>query len=302
MKLRFTKMQGAGNDFVMLDGIRQQLDLSPATLRRLADRRLGIGADQILVVEAAPDASADFRYRIFNADGAEVEQCGNGARCFVKFVHQVGLSRRNAIRVITAGGLIEPRLEDGGLVSVDMGAPDFHPAASGFDTDGLAPRHIGGADAWPLEVDGRLVLLAVVSMGNPHAVQFVDDVDSAPVTTLGPALERHPRFAQGVNAGFAQIVDRSTLRLRVWERGSGETLACGTGACAAAVAGIRMGRLQSPVRVQARGGTLEIDWQDAPAAAGARNWGRRATDQHDAVPVRMTGPAEKVFDGEIELP
>ncbi len=302
MKLRFTKMQGAGNDFIMLDGIHQGLDLSPAILRRLADRRFGIGADQILVVEAPPDATADFRYRIFNADGAEVEQCGNGARCFVKFVHQLGLTRRSAIRVITAGGRIEPRLEDNGLVSVDMGAPDLLAAASGFDTAGLQAQRIGAAEAWPLDIDGTTVMLTMVSMGNPHAVQFVADVDSAPVRTLGPVLERHPRFAHGVNAGFAQIVDRATLRLRVWERGAGETLACGTGACAAAVAGIRMGLLRSPVQVQARGGTLHIDWQDTPAAAGGRNWGRRATDLRDAVPVRMTGPAEKVFDGEIELP
>ncbi len=302
MKLRFTKMQGAGNDFIMLDGIRQSLDLSPATLRHLADRRFGIGADQILVVEAAPDATADFRYRIFNADGGEVEQCGNGARCFVKFVHQLGLTRRTAIRVITAGGRIEPRLEDSGLVSVDMGAPDFHARASGFDSDGLAPRKNGAAEVWSLDLAGTTAAFVLVSMGNPHAVQFVDDVEHAPVRTLGPLLEKHPRFALGVNAGFAQVLDRSTIRLRVWERGAGETLACGTGACAAAVAGIRMGLLASPVQVQARGGTLRIDWHDAPAPAGDRNWGRRATDQRDAVPVRMTGPAEKVFDGEIELP
>ena len=302
MKLRFTKMQGAGNDFIMLDGVHQQLDLSPATLRRLADRRYGIGADQILVVEAAPDASADFRYRIFNADGGEVEQCGNGARCFVKFVHQLGMTRRTAIRVLTAGGRIEPRLEQDGTVSVDMGAPDFQPRACGFDADGLAPQRQGQADLWPLELAGQPVQLVLVSMGNPHAVQFVADVDAAPVTGMGPLLERHARFAQGVNAGFAQVLDRNTLRLRVWERGAGETLACGTGACAAAVAGIALGLLDSPVRVQARGGELRIDWHDKPEPVRERNWGRRATDLPTAVPVRMTGPAEKVFDGEIELP
>lgn len=304
MKLRFTKMQGAGNDFVMLDGIGQNLDLSPATLRRLADRRLGVGADQILVVEAAPDASADFRYRIFNADGGEVEQCGNGARCFVKFVHQLGLTRRSAIRVITAGGRIEPRLEDDGTVSVDMGAPDFDPRACGFDSAGLAPRTIGTALQWPLALDGQAASVVVVSMGNPHAVQLVDDVDYAPVQRLGPLIERHARFAHGVNAGFLQIVDRTTARLRVWERGVGETLACGTGACAAAVAGIRMGLLEAPVLVRARGGDLRIDWHAAPEAAPAheRNWGRRATDVAGTAPVRMSGPAEKVFDGEIELP
>jgi diaminopimelate epimerase len=314
MKLRFTKMQGAGNDFIMLDGVRQRLDLSPATLQRLADRRYGIGADQILVVESAPDAGVDFRYRIFNADGGEVEQCGNGARCFVKFVHQLGLTRRHVIRVITAGGVIEPRLEDDGTVSVDMGPPDFRPLASGFETQGLAARQAGGAQVWPVAVGGREVPIVVVSMGNPHAVQLVIDADSAPVQTLGPLLEKEPRFAHGVNAGFLQIVDRSTVRLRVWERGAGETLACGTGACAAVVAGIRMGLLDSPVLVHTRGGELRIEWQDRqdpdqrPAAdadaksAQERHWGRRASDTAPVAPVRMTGPAEKVFDGEIELP
>jgi diaminopimelate epimerase len=312
MKLRFTKMQGAGNDFIMLDGIRQSLDLSPATLRRLADRRLGIGADQILVVEAAPDAGADFRYRIFNADGGEVEQCGNGARCFVKFVHQLGLTRRHVIRVVTAGGVIEPRLEDDGTVSVDMGPPDFRPQACGFDTQGLAARSAGGAQLWPLAIDGRELAVVVVSMGNPHAVQLVADAASAPVQALGPLVEKHPRFANGVNAGFLQVVDRSTVRLRVWERGAGETLACGTGACAAVAAGVRMGLLDSPALVHTRGGVLRIEWQDRQAADGAAamdavaapepHWGRRASDTASVAPVRMTGPAEKVFDGEIELP
>ncbi len=311
MKVRFTKMQGAGNDFIMLDGVRQGLDLSPATLQRLADRRFGIGADQILVVEAAPDPGVDFRYRIFNANGSEVEQCGNGARCFVKFVHQLGLTRRNVIRVITAGGIIEPRLEDDGTVSVDMGPPDFRPQACGFDTRGLEPRRICAAELWPLAIGGEAFPLALVSMGNPHAVQLVIDVDVAPVTSIGPLIERDLRFANGVNAGFLQILDRSTARLRVWERGTGETLACGTGACAAAVAGMRMGLLDSPVRVQARGGELRIEWDDHPGHAHRpdggevspeRHWGRRAGDTAAVAPVRMRGPAEKVFEGEIELP
>lgn len=295
MKLRFTKMQGAGNDFVMLDGTGQSLDLGPDRLRRIADRHFGIGADQILVVEPPPDASVDFRYRIFNADGGEVEQCGNGARCFVKFVHQLGLTRQRSIRVITAGGRIEPRLEDDGQVSVDMGAPDFDPAASGFNTRGLVARRQGGADVWPLRLGEREEAICVVSMGNPHAVQVVENVDAAPVASAGPLLEQHERFAHGVNAGFVQIVDRSAVRLRVWERGSGETLACGTGACAAAVAGIRLGLLDPPVLVHARGGTLRIDWHDP---AGLRGSAARA----QGASVRMTGPAEKVFDGEIELP
>jgi diaminopimelate epimerase len=287
MKLRFTKMQGAGNDFVMLDGVGQVLDLSAHRLRMLADRRFGVGADQILVVEPAPDDSADFRYRIFNADGGEVEQCGNGARCFVKFVHQLGLTRKRSIRVVTAGGRIEPTLEDDGGVSVDMGAPDFDPAASGLDVHGLVPRRVQGADLWPLALGTHVHEVCVVSMGNPHAVQFVDDVDDAPVATVGPQLEQLARFAHGVNAGFAQVIGRAAIRLRVWERGAGETLACGTGACAAAAAGMRLGLLDGPVLVHARGGNLLIDWNPG----GPRE-----------ARVRMTGPAEKVFDGEIELP
>jgi len=307
MKLRFTKMHGSGNDFVMLDGIGQRLELDRARLRRLADRHYGVGADQILVVEPAPDASVDFRYRIFNADGGEVEQCGNGARCFVKFVHQLGLSRKRAIRVQTAGGRIEPRLEDDGEVSVDMGAPDFDPAACGFDTNGLLARRQGAALVWPLPIGGREIGLCVVSMGNPHAVQLVDDVQSAPVAQVGPLIEHEPRFARGVNAGFVQVIDRSAIRLRVWERGAGETLACGTGACAAAVAGIELGLLASPVLVDTRGGRLRIEWQGAHNTLGASDEkggpaGRDAPDRARGASVRMTGPAEKVFDGEIELP
>jgi diaminopimelate epimerase len=286
MNLRFTKMQGAGNDFVMLDGIGQRLDLSPQRLRRLADRRYGVGADQILVVEAPPDDSVDFRYRIFNADGGEVEQCGNGARCFVKFVHQLGLTDKRSIRVLTAGGRIEPRLGEDGEVSVQMGAPDFDPAASGFRTEGLRERAAGRARLWELPLDGASAALCVVSMGNPHAVQLVGDTEHAPVAVLGPRIARHERFAHGTNAGFLQILDRGNVRLRVWERGVGETLACGTGACAAVVAGIRMGLLDPAVRVQARGGHLRVAWDERP----------------DGAPVIMTGPAVKVFDGQIELP
>jgi diaminopimelate epimerase len=304
MRLRFTKMQGAGNDFVMLDGIGQRLELNAQRLRHLADRRFGVGADQVLVVESAPDASADFRYRIFNADGGEVEQCGNGARCFVKFVHQLGLTRQRSIRVITAGGRIEPRLEDDGTVSVDMGPPNFDPAACSFDTGGLTAHQQGEAFFWPLSLGTSKIAVCVVSMGNPHAVQLVDDVATAAVAALGPQLEREPRFAQGVNAGFAQVVDRSNLRLRVWERGAGETLSCGTGACAAAVVGMRMGLLESQVNVHTRGGALRIEWDRSrdrhvgSASLLARN------EIGDAQPasVQMTGPAEKVFDGEIELP
>jgi len=287
MRLRFTKMQGAGNDFVMLNGIAQPFCLDAQKLRALADRRFGVGADQILLVERAGRSDADFRYRIFNADGEEVEQCGNGARCFVKFVHAQGLTRKRAIRVQTAGGLIEPRLEDDGDVTVDMGAPAFEPARVPFDAEGLVAHAVGRAQAWPLDVAGTLRDIVVVSMGNPHAVQVVTDVADAPVASDGPRIENHPRFARRVNAGFMQVVDRHSLRLRVWERGAGETLACGTGACAAAVAGIRMDLLDSPVVVHARGGRLRIRWEGV----------------HDEAPhpVEMTGPAQTVFEGEIEI-
>jgi diaminopimelate epimerase len=287
MIVNFTKMQGAGNDFVMLDGIGQRLALTPERVRRLADRRYGVGADQVLVVEAPPDAGVDFRLRIFNADGGEVEQCGNGARCFVKFVRQLGLTDKRSIRVLTAGGRIEPRLEDDGQVSVDMGVPDFEAASCGMRTDGLAAIARGRGRLWPLEVGGTRVALCAVSMGNPHAVQLVESVDAAPVRALGPLIERHERFAQGVNAGFLQIVDRRRARLRVWERGVGETLACGSGACAAAAAGIRLGLLDSPVRIEAPGGALQLAWDDAADAPAAR--------------IKMTGPAERSFDGRIDL-
>jgi diaminopimelate epimerase len=271
MTLKFTKMQGLGNDFVVLDGIRQRVDLDPARVRALADRHFGVGCDQVLVVEPA-QGDADFRYRIFNASGEEVEHCGNGARCFVKFVRDQGLTDKREIRVETRNGLIVPRLEADGQVTVDMGAPRFAPADVPF-TGGT------GAVAEPLDVDGTVVLVSVLSMGNPHAVQVVPDVDAAPVTTQGPRIEHHPRFPQRVNAGYIEVVDRVTIRLRVWERGAGETLACGTGACAAVVAGIRRGLLDARVAVRTRGGILAIGW----AGGGA--------------PVLMTGPAVTVFEG-----
>ncbi len=283
MRLRFTKMQGAGNDFVVLDGISQRVELSAAQLQRLADRRFGIGADQILLVQRPGQPGLDFRYRIFNADGGEVEQCGNGARCFVRFVHERGLTHKRAIRVETLGGVIEPRLEDDGGVTVDMGTPVLEPASVPFDAEGLVARAEQHDRLWPLQIHGRTAELSVLSMGNPHAVQVVVDVKQAPVAKDGPVIEHHRRFPRRVNAGFMQVLDRHTIRLRVWERGVGETLACGTGACAAAVAGILRGALDSPVAVHTRGGELRIAW------AGA---GR---------PVLMTGPAEAVFDGEIEL-
>jgi diaminopimelate epimerase len=263
MKLAFTKMHGAGNDFVVIDATRQPFALSPVQLRRIADRHRGVGCDQILVVEPGVQG-VDFRYRIFNADGGEVEQCGNGARCFVKFVHAKRLSAKREIRVQTLGGVIVPRLEDDGEVSVDMGAPTAPVVES-------------------LEVDGRTIQVAILSMGNPHAVQLVEDVAAAPVTTQGPQLERHPRFPNRVNAGYMQVRDRHRIALRVWERGAGETLSCGTGACAAVVAGMSRGVIDSPVQVETRGGTLTISW------AGGEN------------PVWMKGPAQTVYEGILEL-
>jgi diaminopimelate epimerase len=287
MRLRFTKMQGAGNDFVVLNGIDQHLDLTEPRVRALADRRFGIGADQILVVERSSNPAADYRYRIFNADGGEVEQSGNGARCFMMYMHQAGITRRSLIRAETAGRLIELRLLDDGTVAADMGAPDLDPAASGFCTDGLQARTEGHAALWPLPVNGKDVWVTVVSMGNPHAVQRVDDVESAPVGLDGPAIEHHPRFAHRVNAGFMQVIDAHVIRLRVWERGAGETLACGSGACAAVVAGIERGLLSSPVQVHTRGGRLSVLWNGA--------------DSRHPGPVLLAGPAVKVFEGEIEV-
>jgi diaminopimelate epimerase len=287
MRLRFTKMQGTGNDFVMLNGIAQPIALTPDLVRRLADRRFGVGADQVLVVEPAAQPDDDFRYRIFNHDGGEVEQCGNGARCFVKFVRDQGLTAKQTIRVETLGGVIAPRVEASGDVTVDMGPPSFDPADVPFDTRDLEPARVGADDVWPLLVHGREVGVSVVSMGNPHAVQIVTNVDDAPVTKDGPVIENHSRFPQRVNAGFMQIIDRHRIRLRVWERGAGETLACGTGACAAVVAGIRRGLLASPVDVDTRGGRLTVTWNGADAKAVS--------------PVWLTGPATKVYEGEIDL-
>jgi len=265
VRLAFTKMEGAGNDFVVVDGTKNAFALQAIQIRKLADRHLGVGCDQVLVVEPADAPDADFRYRIFNADGGEVEQCGNGARCFVKFVHARGLTSKREIRVETLGGVIVPRLEDDGEVSVDMGAPRVEKLHE------------------KLEIEGDSVDLAILSMGNPHAVQVVPDAVRAPVATQGPLLERHPRFPNRVNAGYFQVLERGRIALRVWERGAGETLACGTGACAAAVAGILRGLLDSPVAVQARGGTLTVSW------AGGDN------------AVWMKGPAQSVFEGEIEI-
>lgn len=276
MKLKFSKMHGLGNDFVVLDGVRQQVSLSPEQLVYLADRHFGVGCDQILLVEKPSQPGIDFRYRIFNADGGEVEQCGNGARCFVRFVHDQGLTDKRQIRVETLKGIIEPRLEADGNVTVDMGEPRFLPAEIPFLADDDVIIHL-------LDVADETLETTVVSMGNPHAVQVVDNVETHPVEQHGPLIERHQRFPKRVNAGFMQIIDRHSIKLRVYERGSGETLACGTGACAAAVAGIRRGLLDSPVRVTTRGGDLNIAWGGA---------GR---------PVLMTGPAVTVFTGEIEL-
>jgi len=280
MRLPFTKMQGAGNDFVVLDGLRAPISLTPAQIRRLGDRRFGVGADQVLAVEPARTPGVDFSYRIFNgASGDEVEHCGNGARCFVRYVHDRGLTAKTTVRVETVNNVLELRLRDDGRVTVDMSRPVFEHARIPFDAAGLPARTEGGFELWPV----LGVELAVLSMGNPHAVQRVDDVDAAPVATLGPRIETHPRFARRVNAGFMQLLSRNALRLRVHERGAGETLACGTGACAAVVAGVRLGWLDSSVTVHTRGGELLIEY---------------AGDAHS---VFMTGPAQTVFEGEIEL-
>jgi diaminopimelate epimerase len=275
-RTRFSKMQGLGNDFVVFDGVCQHVALTADICRRIADRHFGVGCDQILLVEAASRPDVDFRYRIFNADGGEVEQCGNGARCFVRFVHDQGLTDKTAIRVETASGVIEPRLLDNGQVTVNMGAPRFAPADIPFVADAEAL-------SYPLKVGQHVVEVAALSMGNPHAVLRVNDLDTAPVDILGAAIEAHARFPRRVNAGFMQVLTEHDIRLRVFERGAGETLACGTGACAAAVAGIRQGWLKSPVSVHTRGGDLVIEW------AGANQ------------PVFMTGPAVTVFEGELEL-
>lgn len=283
MKLKFTKMHGAGNDFVVIDAINQRIDFTPAQWQFLADRRFGVGADQMLVVEKPQSAGVDFRYRIYNADGGEVEQCGNGARAFVKFVTDKGLTSKRAIKVETMSGVIEPTLEADGRITVDMGAPILEPERVPFDPKGLQEKVEGNDILWPLEINGKTVWMSVVSMGNPHAVQVVDDAKSAAVQNDGPVIEHHPRFPKRVNAGFMEIVDRRQINLRVFERGAGETLACGTGACAAVVAGIRRGLLESPVRVNTRGGELSIAWTG------------------EGSPVMLTGPAVNVFEGEIDI-
>lgn len=276
MRLKFTKMQGLGNDFVVLDATTQEISLNPRQLRRIADRHFGIGCDQILQVEAPRRSDTDFYYRIFNADGGEVEQCGNGARCFVRYVHGRGLTKKTEIRVGTLSGVIVPRLESDGQVTVNMGVPEFDPARIPFEAPGRSLTY-------ELAIDGRRLEISALSMGNPHAIQLVPDIERAPVASDGPLIERHSRFPQGVNAGFVQIVSRQHVRLRVFERGAGETLACGTGACAAVAAARARGLLDERVTVSTRGGDLGISW------AG------------DGKPVMMTGPAVTVFEGEIEL-
>lgn len=275
MRIKFSKMHGLGNDFVVIDGVSQSVSLSTEQLQRLADRHFGVGCDQVLLIEIA-EGNADYRYRIFNADGGEVEQCGNGARCFVRYVHDRGMTSKREIRVETLGGVIIPRLEADGEVTVNMGAPKFEPREISFVAEKRAPTY-------PLDIGGKQLEISVVSMGNPHAVQLVPNIDDAPVLTEGVMIEGHPRFPQRVNAGYMQVIDRHHIRLRVYERGAGETLACGTGACAAVVAGIQWGVLESPVEVSFRGGDLSIRWEG------------------ENQPVWMTGPAVTVFDGEIDL-
>ena len=285
MRIPFSKMQGAGNDFVVLDETRGLLGLSASQYRFLADRHFGVGADQILSVRPSPAADIDFEYVIHNADGGEVEQCGNGARCFARFVHDRGLTDKTSIRVRTMNGVIEPRLRADGDVTVDMGRPVFELADVPFEPGGLLPVVTGSWQQWPLALGaGAASLVAVLSMGNPHAVQLVHDVELAPVGTMGPLVQQHPAFVRGVNAGFMQLLSRTRVRLRVFERGTGETLACGSGACAAVVAGIRLGLLDARVEVLTHGGRLVIEW------AG------------EVAPVLMTGPAVTVFQGEIDIP
>jgi len=291
-RLEFTKMHGAGNDFVVIDATRAPVDLTAAQWRWIADRHRGVGADQILIVEPARDDDpdqVDFVYRIINSDGSEVEQCGNGARCFVRFVRERGLTDKTRIRVRTRSGVIEPALQPDGRVTVDMGRPVFDPSRLPFDPAGLGQRREGRATLWQLDLPDHPVAglpwIGAVSMGNPHAAQVVTDIETAPVLTDGPLIERHPRFAQRVNAGFYQIVSRGEILLRVYERGAGETLACGTGACAAVASGIQRGLLDTSVHVQTRGGRLTIEWRG---------------DEHS--PVAMTGPAETVFTATVSVP
>ena len=286
MKLKFTKMHGAGNDFVVLDGYSQDLALTPERVRALADRHFGVGADQLLLVEKPTVEGVDFRYRIFNCDGGEVEHCGNGARCFVKFVRDRKLTDSNRVRVQVQKGTITLVMQENGEVVVDMDRPEFEPALVPFNANGLEGRREGNDTLWPLDVNGARRWVSVVSMGNPHAVQVVEDVEAYPVKAEGALIETHTRFPNKVNAGFMQIVSRHEVKLRVFERGAGETLACGTGACAAVAAGIRRGLLDTPVKVHTHGGILTITWD------GARD---------ESAALTMAGPATTVFEGEIEL-
>lgn len=288
MRIPFTKMQGAGNDFVVLDETHTRYGLTPANYRFLADRHFGVGADQILTVRAATAPGIDFSYVIHNADGGEVEHCGNGARCFLAFVRRKGLTDKDVVTVQTMNRVLQLQMQPDGRVTVDMEEPDFDPTHLPFDTTGQQGDLTSSRLYWPLDLDvqGQVAILnvALVSMGNPHAVTLVDDVDTAPVLTHGPLVQNLAAFPRGVNVGFMQVLDRSHIRLRVFERGAGETLACGTGACAAVVAGIRLGLLDATVDVETHGGTLTIAWQG------------------DRAPVLLTGPATVVFDGAIELP
>lgn len=283
MKIKFTKMHGAGNDFLVFDGIHQAINFTAEQWKKLADRRFGVGADQMLVVERSEIEGVDFRYRIYNSDGGEVEHCGNGARAFVKFVHEKKLIKKTRIRVEIMKGIIELNLEANGLITVAMDSPELEPANVPFDSSDLKPKTEGQAQLWPLEINKKKALFGVVSMGNPHAVQIVADVDAAPVEIDGPVIENHPRFPHRVNAGFMQIIDAHHIKLRVFERGAGETLACGTGACAAVVSGILREKLISPVTVTARGGELLIRWDGVG---------------HE---VFLTGPAVTVFEGEFHI-
>ncbi|WP_442110727.1 diaminopimelate epimerase [Pseudomonas sp. NUPR-001] len=276
MLLRFTKMHGLGNDFMVLDLVSQHAHILPKHAKQWGDRHTGIGFDQLLIVEAPSNPEVDFRYRIFNSDGSEVEQCGNGARCFARFVLDKRLTAKKRIRVETKGGIIELDVRNDGQICVDMGPPRLAPAEIPFD----APAQ---ALSYPLEVAGQQVELAAVSMGNPHAVLRVSDINSAPVHDLGPKIEHHPRFPQRVNVGFIQVIDRHRAQLRVWERGAGETQACGTGACAAAVAAISQGWMDSPLLIDLPGGRLSIEWEGP------------------GKPVLMTGPAVRVFEGQVRL-
>jgi diaminopimelate epimerase len=287
--LRFTKMQGAGNDFVMLDGVRQKVDLTGAQWRWLADRHFGVGADQMLLVEPPKSDDVDFNYRIFNADGGEVEHCGNGARCFAVFVRDEGLTNKAELRVQIQQGVIVLKLQADGQVTVNMGAPKFGPSHVHFDDEGILPLKVGDIEVWPLAVGDLAPQLALVSMGNPHAVQLVKSVDLAPVSVEGPLIEKHRRFAKGVNAGYIELIDHQHAKVRVFERGAGETLACGTGICAAAVALMAQGLALSPLEVVATGGRLTIAW-DYNGPLGF------------AAPVFMTGPATRVFSGTVDIP